>query len=422
MKQSHTRTRPGNSPSESTNQQVHIADTKQTGHNILFLNLKNKNMLQKKQNKTMKTKSLVLVIFFGFLTLFMVGCQKDDDIVVPQKELSLEDVSPLNKDMYDTRKITFDNSHSWKDIENIINQSGIEVLSVAYELPDRDGKLFGGEISTTILKSHDLKKSIQDALYMIISDPETEIPYSKNWNTDKPKSLDIDIMSIEPDVIKSITFNLIDSTILKQLSNQKSVKSIENLKTANENIQIQTQTLQTATASVTTWRPKYGTISAGQLSNGTRYVYNTMKWTDVSGFSTNSTYEHDFFLNNYSASSLPGTYLSRSENSQGQPSAIIWISDLPAYYLDTRFADPSGEVAYTIGSASAININANVWYFTRIVLNQGDASYDNAKLVSQLGHRAPSSCYTTWCSFGDANATILSAWTLGVPGGLSWQK
>lgn len=80
MKYSYTRTRRGNSQGGSNNQQVH-ADTKLNGHNNLFLNPKNKIMLQKNQNTIMKTKtmSLLVLAMFGFLTLFMVGCQKDDD-------------------------------------------------------------------------------------------------------------------------------------------------------------------------------------------------------------------------------------------------------------------------------------------------------------------------------------------------------
>lgn len=87
----------GNSPSESTKQQVH-ADTEPNGHNNLFLNTKIKIMLHKNQNTTMKTKpiSLLVLALFGFLTVCMVGCQKDDDVVIPQQELSLEDVSKVS--------------------------------------------------------------------------------------------------------------------------------------------------------------------------------------------------------------------------------------------------------------------------------------------------------------------------------------
>ena len=101
MQKSYTRTSHGNSSIESTNQQVH-ADTKPNGRSYLSLNLKNKIMLQKNQNTIMKTKtmSLFVLAMFGFLNVFMVGCQKDDDVVIPQQELSqkqgLEDVSKVS--------------------------------------------------------------------------------------------------------------------------------------------------------------------------------------------------------------------------------------------------------------------------------------------------------------------------------------
>ena len=99
MKQSYTCTRHGNSQGGSTNQQIH-ADTEQTGHNTLFFNPKNKIMLQKNQNTIMKTKtmSLLMLVMFGFLTLFMVGCQKDDDQFEqnPQESLYRADLSGKN--------------------------------------------------------------------------------------------------------------------------------------------------------------------------------------------------------------------------------------------------------------------------------------------------------------------------------------
>ena len=93
--------RHGNSPGESTKQHVH-ADTEPNGHNNLFSQTKNTSMLHTTQNKTMKSKtmSLLLLALFGFLTLFMVGCQKDDDRfessqVTSQKQ-GLEDVSKVS--------------------------------------------------------------------------------------------------------------------------------------------------------------------------------------------------------------------------------------------------------------------------------------------------------------------------------------
>ena len=101
MKKEYNYPRHGNSPGESTKQHVH-ADTEPNGHNNLFSQTKNTSMLHTTQNKTMKSKtmSLLLLALFGFLTLFMVGCQKDDDRfessqVTSQKQ-GLEDVSKVS--------------------------------------------------------------------------------------------------------------------------------------------------------------------------------------------------------------------------------------------------------------------------------------------------------------------------------------
>lgn len=96
MKKEYNYPRRGNSLGESTKQHVH-ADTKPNGHNNLFSQTKNTSMSHTTQNKTMKTKKMgmLFLILFGFLTVFMVGCRKDDD-VVSQPELSLEDVSKVS--------------------------------------------------------------------------------------------------------------------------------------------------------------------------------------------------------------------------------------------------------------------------------------------------------------------------------------
>jgi hypothetical protein len=154
-----------------------------------------------------------------------------------------------------------------------------------------------------------------------------------------------------------------------------------------------------------------------------------MKWKSLpfpnsnypfSGFS-NPTYEHDLFLNNYTNNS--GTYLTRAENNPLDriPVCIAYSSDLPSAYLDTRFSDPKEEVAYTIGCAKAENIKRGIIYTNTITMAKGDVNNDKLKLTAQRGHRAPSWCYTTWCSFGDENQTILAAWQ-DAPKTYNWTK
>lgn len=99
MKKEYNYPRHGNSPSESTNQQIH-ADAETNGYNNLFSPTKKTSMSHTTQNTTMKTKtmSLFVLAMFGFLTVFMVGCQKDDDQFeqTPQESLYRADLSGKN--------------------------------------------------------------------------------------------------------------------------------------------------------------------------------------------------------------------------------------------------------------------------------------------------------------------------------------
>ncbi len=60
--------------------------------------------------------------------------------------------------------------------------------------------------------------------------------------------------------------------------------------------------------------------------------------------------------------------------------------------------------------------------WSNIVAAKGDADTDTAKLFAQLGHRTPSSCYSTWCVFADQTEVILNAWVISIPGDRAWSR
>ncbi|MCA1633837.1 MAG: hypothetical protein LC802_08990 [Acidobacteria bacterium] len=176
-----------------------------------------------------------------------------------------------------------------------------------------------------------------------------------------------------------------------------------------------------------TWVPVSGRIITAPSSAGGRYVEQQMKWSNVSGFGPNSTYEHDFFLKN-SAGTVrgPGTYLDRSETRIDRiPIVAYATSNLPRAYLDSRFKDGTDEIAFTIGCAKASDIKVGETYTSYIRTKDGDASQDDGKLQAQLGHRTPSWCYDTLCSFEDeqvSRVVIVPAWEVPVPGVKAWDR
>lgn len=169
-----------------------------------------------------------------------------------------------------------------------------------------------------------------------------------------------------------------------------------------------------------TWVPSYVSVETGETEPGIRFVRTRMIWGDVSGFHSSSTFELDFFLDNYDASPLgPGTYLDRSRTPGQSPKVKTWRSNLPHAYLDTRFGDGNDEIAYTIGSGQASAIEPGKEYDTLIVTSAGDTDRDSARLSAQLGLQKPTGCVTTWCSFPAGEGSMIDifpAWEIPVPG------
>jgi hypothetical protein len=172
-----------------------------------------------------------------------------------------------------------------------------------------------------------------------------------------------------------------------------------------------------------TWVPVSGKIITAPSAAGGRYVEQQMQWSNVSGFGSNSTYEHDFFLKNSAGTQRPaGTYLDRSETLGRIPKVEYYTSNLPRYYLDTRLLDGPDEVAFTIGSAQASEIKVGTAYMSYIRTKNGDADVDDGKLQAQLGHRTPSFCYGPGCIFGDQIVSLVQAWEVPVPGVKTWDR
>ncbi|MFH1318644.1 MAG: hypothetical protein ABIH71_06485 [Candidatus Omnitrophota bacterium] len=132
--------------------------------------------------------------------------------------------------------------------------------------------------------------------------------------------------------------------------------------------------------------------------------------------------KHDFFLNNYDNK----TYLDASQSSpSGFPIVLYVSSNLPNPYLDTRFGDPEGEKAYSVGSLQASDILANTgfWYGIFIVTNQGNTDIDSGKLQGQLGERSPSWVYSPWAVYSKATYNLIPAWSMPVPiYQMNWQR
>jgi hypothetical protein len=183
--------------------------------------------------------------------------------------------------------------------------------------------------------------------------------------------------------------------------------------------------LQNMAQSSSTWYPNSGISVFQENASGDRYTLQYMKWNDIL-FKSNQTYEHEVFLYNYSGS----TYL--KEDSTAWPdcfpvntyASTTWPSSAKPY-LDTRLSEKltecyDEELEFTLGAAKADQLEKGKTYLTYISTSKGKINDGKFKLNAQLGHRKPSSCYTTWCSYGDEHTRLIEAWNENVPGSVQW--
>lgn len=214
-----------------------------------------------------------------------------------------------------------------------------------------------------------------------------------------------------------------DQPVLMSMNLNKSVKSTPFLTGRSTS----PTAVMAASTSLAYLAPNSGTSYFYPSSSGGRYVQQYMKWNAIY-FSWDQTYEHDVFLYNYdnqtylnsSSSSYPGCYPVTLYAATTWPSAA-------QPYIDTRLSDnlvscEKDELAFTIGVAQASALQANVNYYTYMRTTSGNASSDKFKLQGQVGHRNPTNCYTTWCSWGDESINLIPAWSYQVPGTQSWTR
>lgn len=237
----------------------------------------------------------------------------------------------------------------------------------------------------------------------------------KNKINEMKKGLEISKINVKPD----------QSSIVPQIPEKSIPKEIHLLNDKMINSKISSPDAKDG--SLDELVPNSGTSYLHPSSHGGRYVKQYMQWDSID-FSEEQTYEHDFWFYNYdrktyldnNTTAFPGcwpefTYASTSWPAESKP------------YLDTRFGYNQygvpiceiDELAYTIGAAKASELQAHTNYYTYIRTEYGNDSTDKFKLQAQIGHRSPSYCYTTWCSFGDQSYNLVPSWAY-VPSTVNW--
>lgn len=364
------------------------------------------------------------LLIFGVLLIaslfFVTGCQKEIGEKQTYTQLWEVHFDPM---------ITFEQM-------NLLEQKGVSFVQMRVVFIDRTtgeihyaGKTFAdGEqfVASKFLHESqsffdDVKENIDDQKMQDLTDAEREIEKSLQ----NEFSFDIDVKDAKVDMLSLEVLDdnqVMIQNMLESLHGEITHVSLKNQGQQNDYIELRNGI---------SWVPDVGRVRAYNSSYGTnnRFVYHQFKWSEKRRpFGNWYTYEHDFFLNDYPESTLPGTYLSKAVNYWGFPLVSYWSSNLPYAYLDTRYLDDFGvqgsnyELAYTIGSGNAHSIHENKWYYTYLRMRKGSANRDNAKLNAQLGTQIPVGSTSVWNSFGVANYLLVYAWNISLPGTTYWHE
>lgn len=300
---------------------------------------------------------------------------------------------------------------------------GSKVLTEFYSLPSNTSVY---DINVNELKE-EYRQHRKSMLNAVLKN-SVKLNNKVNSNTSMFKSMN-DILTnntVTDILISGITLTG-DNEELSRVIQKGNIQSLEvsTVENIRKNIKVPT-TKNKSSRSIPSWLPVSG-YSFVNEDSGYRYSLQYM-WWNTNNFDSDDTYEHDFFLNNYDNNL--GTYL--NPNSTSYPdcfpvttyASTTWpTSSYP--YLDTRLAQnliecEYKETPYTIGAAKADAIPVGDWEYTYIETLPGNVNVDKFKLQAQKGYRFPSSCYTTWCSFGDEIVNLIPAWNSTVPGDVAW--
>jgi hypothetical protein len=169
----------------------------------------------------------------------------------------------------------------------------------------------------------------------------------------------------------------------------------------------QKEELYSAQSTCGRWHPYLSNTISGASSAGGHFIsidfFHTSATIAALKCTGSSTFEPDFVTYNYDSRQ----YLGNTMKS--------WSSNMPNSYWDTNALDGSSEKVYTVGSSNIATMSTPM-YNVYIRMDNGNASYDSAKMVWQRGYYAwgcPSG--PAWCIFAH-ESVIQYAWNIALPG------
>lgn len=365
------------------------------------------------------------------------------------------DIARRNNDIDVASFRVIPGTKSW-DISDILNDPTIHILSVETTYVMGDRTWFDTIYEPKATTEAELRAEVMEARRKIWSDilsnghnpqPDEIAQYEAGnafLQTVQETAPDPDIFSLK---LMGKTDRLKDVALF--LAEPEGIGLLSEAHRALQDTRIEENTASSAAFSPPSsekWMPESGYVTTGNSPSysGYRYIEETVKWDDKSGFSSSghySAYEHELYFD----TSDGKTYLSNTTTSWSScyPNLYRSSHNFPASayaYLDTRL---SGNFSYcvtqplefTFGLVFASKVSAGVTYTVQMHVSQGFASSDAMELQGELGYcllpQSTCASYLTWgidsekdtanmCMIPFRSANPCSSWWWFVPGSWPW--
>lgn len=141
-----------------------------------------------------------------------------------------------------------------------------------------------------------------------------------------------------------------------------------------------------------------------------KYEYDSASDLSTLTNDSDSTLEAEIVLHNYNDDALADDWY------DDEGSSWTFASNQPRAYIDTQAFDNSNEVCFTIGCASAEDLESGTEYYWRAYGNETGEDGGSVKVYFQRGNRFIDNNYTPFNIFQEETVVVIhfSDWSSGV--------
>lgn len=304
--------------------------------------------------------------------------------------------------------LKFTEQTSFSDVEQIIYQYGLVPKDFNFEIENPYGEtIYGGytvdsnltldEALADFKQKHE--EFFQEATKALVTDIRNEKDTTVRFGLRKLRNqFSMLFEDYKRNGLKLSSITVSESSNLSLLTKDNRFEKIE-LISSKVKPDISLDVSSEANAASYSWQPYRG---SSKVNKG--ITFQVFYFRDVSGFGSNSTYEHE----------------TQVYNTKFANYANYYQTNLPSGYKDTQFLDWNGIDNFTVGTPYASQLKKETQYYTSMALSPESVATATVRIKGQIGHRTPSWCSSTWCIFGDATTPSLIIYTAPINNQINW--